>query len=253
MASLQEVKTDLAAVEETLLALVAQACPDNESRASGLDAARCLINYAHSTHSGEKSHLGSSNEQPGTDAHPPEVLRSCSALQPLLGQPGVWDALKVLRALRCRMQRLEALLASQPKPCAPSYVQKSETPDVLRGGSAASKPSAASASAVAAAATGAAAEKAGGPWAGCDTDVSTRSAVNCSGQETTHMSTNGAHDAGGSSEQTAQTVLQLQTPEKLDARHRKQLSGTAAWPLQGAAEVRTQQGAYEFPVLWSVQ
>ena len=238
MASLQEVKRDLAAVEQLLLAFVAQACPDNESRASGLDAARCLIDYAQTSTPDEDLCLSSTHEQPELRAYPPEVLRSCSALQPLLGQTGALDALKVLRALRCRMQRLEASPASQPKPFAHSGEHGCAVSHAPQGESSASIPSAALALAsTALERKGAVAQMTDG--AGCHPDMFQTSAVSRSAQQTTCMSSDRRHDASGSSEQTAQADWQLQTPEKLDTAHRKQLPDTAVGPLQCTAKVRT--------------
>ena len=62
---------------------------------------------------------------------PQDVLRSFRALQPLLGPDGVSDALTVLRALHCRMQRLSAVADGQPEAQAPLVVPKVPEADWL--------------------------------------------------------------------------------------------------------------------------
>ncbi len=122
---------DVASVEETLLAFVAQACPDNESRASHLVAARRLIQHARSSYTGEVKHVQNSPQKPTTDDYSPDVLSSCSALQPLLGQAGLADAQSVLKGLHCRMQHLREPAGNSagqqaPPPCDPASARESE-------------------------------------------------------------------------------------------------------------------------------
>lgn len=117
----RDVEKDIAAVEETLLAFVAQACPENDSRASLLGAAQSLIQYARSTHAEGAQHTHRSREEKISDSYPPDVLHSCSMLQPLLGHEGVSDAMTVLKALYYQKQRLEAgSQAELQAPCSPS-------------------------------------------------------------------------------------------------------------------------------------
>ena len=123
---LEEVKHDISEVEETLLAFVAQACPEKDSRASQLDAARRLIHFACSgTCDGQQSPQRASGKA-GSAGYPSAVLESCTALEPILGAEGVTDAITVLRALHSRKQRLEAAdgrqttFPPQLSGCAPS-------------------------------------------------------------------------------------------------------------------------------------
>ena len=123
---LEEVKHDISEVEETLLAFVAQVCPEKDSRASQLDAARRLIYFACSgTCDGQQSPQQVSGKA-GSAGYPSAVLESCTALEPILGAEGVTDAITVLQALHSRKQRLEAAdggqTASPPQlsGCAPT-------------------------------------------------------------------------------------------------------------------------------------
>ena len=230
---MQEVEKDAAAVEKTLLALVAQACPDNESRASRLDAARSLIIYARSEASEKASQFSNS---PELDNYPPELLRSCSALQPILGRAGVSDAFKVLGALHCRMQRLQATAVGQSEPCGLSQGAPAAS-EMPQGRSSASDPSVASASAPAEAERKTPVMKAKGPCAACVTEAPERSAINCSQQEAMPTSRSQIHDASAVRERTAQKEPQAKIPEK-PATQQRQLPDRAPPPLQHAAKVR---------------
>ena len=243
MTTLREVEKDVAAVEGTLLTLVVQACPDDESRASRLGAARCLITYAQMQPPWEGSQIDSSHEGLESDAFPAEVLRSCSALQPLLGQAGVLDAYKVLRALHCRIQHLKAeeAEAGQPQPCSRPCGSDLASSDLPQDRSPASDAPAAAASAAAAVA-----RKTEG--AGCITTAIERGAISCSAQEVMRMSNHRVHDASESREDTAQTNFQAQTPEGLNSEHREQHSESAQRPLQYAAKVRLCENASLLPV-----
>ena len=108
MNTLEEVKHDISEVEETLLAFVAQACPEKDNRASQLDAARRLIHFAFSgTCDGQQS-LQQVSDKAGSAGYPSAVFESCRALEPILGAEGVTDAITVLQALHTRKQRIEA-------------------------------------------------------------------------------------------------------------------------------------------------
>ena len=232
---------DAAAVEEALLAFVAQACPDNVSRASRLGAAQRLIACARSEAS-ETTLLGNSLKQPRLDAYPPEVLRSCSALQPVLGKGEVLDAFQVLEALHCRMQRLQATAAGQPEPCALSQgvLVASEMP---QGRSSASDSAAASASAAAEAERERAAMKAEGPRAARVSQLPESSTLSSSPQEAMPTSSSRICDASASSERTAPTNSQAQISEKLASEQMRQLPDSAARALQHAVKVRISRHA----------
>ena len=224
-------------MEEALLAFVAQARPDNESRASQLGAAQSLIAYARSDTSEEPLQFSDSVKQPRLDAYHPEVLRSCSALQPVLGKAEVLDAFQVLRALHCRMQRLQATAAGQPEPCEVPQGDLAAS-EIPQGRSSASNSSSASESAAAQTAGEAPGMKAEESCAACVSDVLERSALSCSQQEATPASKSRTHDASASSERTAPTRSQARIPEQLGSEQRRQLSDSAARPLQCAAKVR---------------
>lgn len=113
MNALEEVKQDISEVEETLLAFVAQACPEKDTRASQLDAARRLIHFARSGTCDEQQSLQQVSDKAGSAGYPFAVLVSCTALEPILGAEGVTDAIKVLQALHTRKQRIAAVEGGQ--------------------------------------------------------------------------------------------------------------------------------------------
>ena len=228
---------DVAAVEETLLALAAQACPDQAIQASRLDAARYLISYALSGAQEEVSRLSNSDKQPTSDACPAEVLQSCSALQPLLGQTGIWNAIKVLSTLRGRMQHLNSPVSPTPEPRALSYPASPSGPQHSMS---ALKPSAASASAAEAHAPEAAAESAesrAASSAASPLGSPDGSHVSCSARELAQASRDGAHVAGGSRDQTVHCSAHTQTLRSVKCEQQGQLPHCADLSLQRAAKV----------------
>ena len=113
MSAMEEVKHDISEVEETLLAFVAQACPEKDNRASQLDAARRLIHFACSGTSDGQQSLQQVSDKAGSAGYPSAVLVSCKALEPVLGAEGVTDAITVLQALHTRKKRIEAAEGGQ--------------------------------------------------------------------------------------------------------------------------------------------
>ena len=230
---MQDLEKDVAAVEETLLALVAQACPDKEIQASRLDAARYLISYAHSGAEEQVLRLSNSDRQPKSDACPAEVLQSCLALQPLLGQTGIWNVIKVLSTLRGRMQHLESPVSPNPEPHALSCPASPTGPLCTIS---ALDPSAESASAVEAPALEALARSAARSVAS-PLGSPGGSHVSCSAGEPAQASRDGAHVAGGRRNQTVLSSAHTQTLRSLSCEQRKQPPHCAALPLQRAAKV----------------
>ena len=184
-----------------------------------------------------KNRCCNSDRQPKSDACPAEVLQSCLALQPLLGQTGIWNVIKVLSTLRGRMQHLESPVSPNPEPHALSCPARPTGPLCTIS---ALDPSAVSASAVEAPVLEAAARSAeiraarsgasplGSPGG---------SHVSCSAGEPAQASRDGAHVAGGRRNQTVLSSAHTQTLRSLSCEQQKQPPHCAALPLQRAAKV----------------
>ena len=118
--TVEEVQEDLDAVEQALLAFVTGACPEEQDRDFQHNAASCLIKFARDSPADIHQHNSESvGSKQASKKYPPDVLRSIRALQPLLGPEGISDALTVLRALHCRMQRPQDIADRQPEAQAP--------------------------------------------------------------------------------------------------------------------------------------
>ena len=128
---MEGVQEDLAAVEQALLAFVNEACPEEQDRDLQHNAACCLIHFARNSPADIREHnCEILNSKQSSNSFPPDLLRSFRALQPLLGPEGVSDALTVLRALHCRMRRLQGIADQQPEAEAPLMV--TEAPEAQR-------------------------------------------------------------------------------------------------------------------------
>ena len=122
--TVEGVQEDLAAVEQALLAFVTEACPKEQDRGLQHNAASCLIEFARDSPADIHQHTCEPGSKQASKNYPPDVLRSIRALQPLLGPEGISDALTVLRALHCRMERLQEKTDRQPEVQAPSMAPK---------------------------------------------------------------------------------------------------------------------------------